>query len=317
MGGGSDLPSYYRENGGAVLSTSINKYIYLTVNKKFDNDIRLSYSTTENVSSAQEIKHPIVRNVLNMLNINGGIEITSISDISSKGSGLGSSSSFSVGLLHALYAYQGKLISKNELGKLSSYVEIELCGDRIGKQDQYAAAYGGLNVIEFNKDDSVNVIPINCDPKTISDIEESIIVFYTGITRSASTILVDQSNNLKDKDKKILMSEMVSLVYEMKSLLENNEIDQFGELLHINWRLKSQMAKGISNSKIDDWYNKGIRAGASGGKLLGAGNGGFIMFFAPKEKHIDIAKALNNLKQVSFKFENNGSSLIYSDNIHT
>ena len=177
VGGGSDLPSYYRQKGGAVLSTSVDKYMYVTVNKKFDSDIRLSYSVTENESSTQQIKHPIVRNTLNFLGIEGGIEITSISDIPSRGSGLGSSSSYAVALLHALYAYQGKSISKEELGRLSSHIEIDLCGDNIGKQDQYIASFGGLNLIEFNEDDSVVVSPIICKPETILRMEESILVF--------------------------------------------------------------------------------------------------------------------------------------------
>lgn len=313
VGGGSDLPSYYREKGGAVLSTSIEKYMYVTVNKKFDDNIRLSYSTTENVSSIHEIAHPIVRNTLNFLDIKSGIEITSISDISSKGSGLGSSSSYTVGLLHALFALQGKSISKEELGRLSSYIEIELCGDRIGKQDQYAAAFGGLNIIEFNEDDSVMVTPIDCDKETISKMEESIIVFFTGRTRSASDLLSNQSDNMKKSSKIELMSEMVSLVYEMKQLLENDQVDLLGELLHVNWRLKCQMAKGISDSEIDEWYNKGLNAGATGGKLLGAGNGGFIMFFAPKDRHQEITKAMAGLKKVLFTFDKVGSKVVFSD----
>lgn len=315
-GGGSDLPSYYREKGGAVLSTSIDKYMYVTVNKKFDDDIRLSYSITENESSIQQIKHPIVRNALEVLDIQGGIEITSISDISSKGSGLGSSSSYTVALLHALFEYQGKFVSKNELGRLSSHIEIDLCGDKIGKQDQYAAAFGGLNLIEFNQDDSVIVSPINCKPETVVKMEESIIVFFTGRTRSASALLRNQSDNMKQASKKALMSEMVSLVYDMKDLLENDQIELLGEVLDKNWRLKCQMAKGISDPEIDEWYNKGLRAGAKGGKLLGAGNGGFMMFFAPKENHIDITRAMKGLQRVPFSFDQSGSRVVFTDNIN-
>jgi D-glycero-alpha-D-manno-heptose-7-phosphate kinase len=313
VGGGSDLPSYYRQKGGAVLSTSIDKYIYVTVNKKFDSDIRLSYSLTENESSAKQIKHPIVRNALSFLGIERGIEITSISDIPSHGSGLGSSSSYTVALLHALYSYQGKSISKEELGRLSSYIEIDLCGDNIGKQDQYAASFGGLNLIEFNEDDSVVVSPVICKPETILRMEESILVFYTGRTRSASSLLNDLSENMKRPRKRALMSDMVSIAYEMKDLLENNDVDFVGELLDKNWKLKRQMTLGISDAQIDDLYNKGILAGATGGKLLGAGNGGFIMFFAPKEKHVNITKAMKNLKSIPFSFEGGGSKIVFSD----
>ena len=313
VGGGSDLPSYYRQKGGAVLSTSIDKYIYVTVNKKFDSDIRLSYSLTENESSAKQIKHPIVRNALSFLGIERGIEITSISDIPSHGSGLGSSSSYTVALLHALYSYQGKSISKEELGRLSSYIEIDLCGDNIGKQDQYAASFGGLNLIEFNEDDSVVVSPVICKPETILRMEELILVFYTGRTRSASSLLNDLSENMKRPRKRALMSDMVSIAYEMKDLLENNDVDFVGELLDKNWKLKRQMTLGISDAQIDDLYNKGILAGATGGKLLGAGNGGFIMFFAPKEKHVNITKAMKNLKSIPFSFEGGGSKIVFSD----
>lgn len=313
VGGGSDLPSYYRQKGGAVLSTSVDKYMYVTVNKKFDSEIRLSYSVTENETSVQRIKHPIVRNMLNFLGIEGGIEITSISDIPSHGSGLGSSSSYTVALLNALYAYQGKSISKEELGRLSSHIEINLCGFNIGKQDQYAASFGGMNLIEFNEDDSVVVSPINCKPQTIHKIEDSIIVFYTGRTRSASLILNDMSENMKQSVKRALMSDMVSLAYDMRDMLENNDVDYFGELLDKNWQLKRQMTKDISDSQIDDWYNKGILAGATGGKLLGAGNGGFIMFYAPKEKHINIKEELKGLKCVPFSFESSGSKIVFSD----
>ena len=315
VGGGSDLPSYYRKKGGAVLSTSFDKYMYVTVNKKFDNDIRLSYSITENESSIQQIKHPIVRNTLELLDIQGGVEITSISDIPSQGSGLGSSSSYTVALLHALYAYKGKSVSKEELGRLSSHIEIDLCGDRIGKQDQYAAAFGGLNLIEFNEDDSVTVSPIICKPETIKKMEESIIVFYTGRTRSASTLLSEQSDNMRQAEKRKLMSNMVSLAYDMRDLLENDDIEPMGELLDQNWQLKRQMTVGISDLQIDGWYSKGILAGAKGGKLLGAGNGGFMMFFAPKEKHAKIMEAMKGLQRLPFSFDDKGSKIVFSDQI--
>ena len=315
VGGGSDLPSYYRHMGGAVLSTSINKYVYIAVNKKFDNDIRLSYSTTEIVQNINQIKHPIVRNSLKFLEIDGGIEITSISDIPSKGSGLGSSSSFAVALLHALYTFKGDKISKEDLGKFSSHVEIDLCGDKIGKQDQYASAFGGLNLIEFKKDDSVIVSPVICKAETIKELEESIIIFFTGRTRSASTLLREQSDNMIFADKRKLISKMVSLAYDMRDLLENDNVDQLGELLDYNWQLKRQLHKGISDNEIDEWYSKGISAGAKGGKLLGAGNGGFMMFLAPKEKHKDIVKAMKGLNRVSFALDNSGSKIIFSDQV--
>ena len=310
VGGGSDLPAYYRQKEGAVLSTAIDKYMYITVNKKFDGDIRLSYSLTEDVTGIDQIQHPVVRNVLEFLGIDGGIEIASMADIPSHGSGLGSSSSYTVALLHALYAYKNSYISKDELGRLASYVEIELCGDPIGKQDQYAAAFGGLNLIRFHEDDSVSVDPVICKPKTMDRLKESILVFYTGRTRSASSLLREQSMNMAASEKRKLMEEMVQLAFEMKVLLESDDLDPVGELLDKNWRLKSQMASGVTDTQIDDWYQRGINAGAKGGKLLGAGNGGFMMFFAPVEKHRDIVKAMRGLREISFSFDTNGSQII-------
>lgn len=311
VGGGSDLPAYYRQREGAVLSTAIDKYMYVTVNQKFDGDIRLSYSATEDVNHVDQLKHPIVRNALKLLDIEGGIEIASMADIPSKGSGLGSSSSYAVALLHALHAYKNSYISKGELGQLASHVEIELCGEPIGKQDQYAAAFGGLNLIRFHADDSVSVDPIICKPETVKKMEESILVFYTGRTRSASTLLSEQSKNMESIEKRKIMDEMVKLVYEMKYILESDDLESIGELLDKNWKLKCQMANGVTDTQIDDWYQQGIRAGAKGGKLLGAGNGGFMMFFAPKEKHRDIVKAMNGLKETPFSFDTNGSQIIF------
>jgi D-glycero-alpha-D-manno-heptose-7-phosphate kinase len=310
-GGGSDIPSYYRQEEGAVISTSIDKYMYVTVNKKFDGDIRLSYSITEDVEKVNQLKHPIVRNVLKYMNIPGGIEIASMADIPSKGSGLGSSSSYTVALLHALYAYQGRHVSKPELGRLASHVEINLCGEPIGKQDQYAAAFGGLNLIKFHTDDSVSVEPVICKSEVVSKVEESIIVFYTGRTRSASALLKEQSDNMNNIEKRILMKEMVQSAHDMKQILESGDIDSFGPLLDNNWRLKTQMASGITDPQIDFWYQSGMKAGAKGGKILGAGNGGFLMFFAPVEKHNDIVKAMKGLREVPISFDKAGSQIIF------
>ena len=312
VGGGSDLASFYRKEGrGAVLSTTIDKYMYVAVNRKFEKGIRISYSVTEELSNIEQIKHPIVRNVLEYLDIQDNIEITSIADIPSNGSGLGSSSSFTVALIHAVYAYNKNYISKGDLGKLASHVEINLCKDPIGKQDQYAAAFGGLNLIEFNEDETVSVEPIICKEQTMKKMEESIIVFYTGRTHNAASLLKEQSDNLNSNSKRLLMREMVSGVYEMKKLLESGDFEYIGDLLDKNWKLKCQMSSNITNSKIDDWYKSGIAAGASGGKLLGAGSGGFLMFFAPLEKHCDIINAMKGLRRVPIKFEKNGSQIVF------
>lgn len=311
VGGGSDLPSFYREEMGAVLSTSIDKYIYVAVNKKFDGKIRLSYSKTEEVNEASEIEHPLVREALDMLSIPGGIEIASMADIPSRGSGLGSSSSFTVALLNALYAFKNQYVSKETLAKQSCEIEIERCGEPIGKQDQYAAAYGGLNLIRFHPDDSVSVDPVICGADVIKKIDESTLVFFTGKTRSASAVLKNQSDAMRIENRRTLMRRMVELAFELKKELESGDVENFGSILDENWRLKAQLTNGISNPQIDEWYQAGIRAGASGGKLLGAGNGGFIMFYAPPEHHEKIKAALSDLTPIKFGFDRNGAQVVF------
>ena len=311
VGGGSDLPAYYKEELGAVLSTSINKYVYIALNPKFDGRTRLNYSKTEEVDFVNQIEHPIFREVLQYLNIPGGIELASMADIPSKGSGLGSSSSFTVGLLNALYAYKNQYISKADLAREACYIELDKCGEPIGKQDQYAAAYGGINIIKFHADETVDVEPIICNPGLVKKIEQHTLVFFTGRTRSASALLAQQSKDLASLDRKKLMRRMVELVFELKSEMQNNILDNFGSILHENWVLKSQLTNGISDPQIDDWYKTGIKYGATGGKLLGAGNGGFLMFFAPPENHIRIQNALNRLKKVDFGFDNSGSQIVF------
>ncbi len=311
VGGGSDLPAFYRRHGGAVISTGIDKYVYVTVNKKFDDRIRLSYSKTEDVNSPAELEHKIVRETMQKLGIEGGVEITSIADIPSRGTGLGSSSSFTVGLLHALHAYSGRYVSAAGLGAESCTVEIDLCGETIGKQDQYAAAFGGLNMIQFHADDSVSVDPIICRKDVVKQLESSILSFYTGMTRSASTILATQSNQLEESDSsRKALCRMVQLAFSLRDELQNNNIAAFGEILHENWMLKKNLVPGISATSIDDWYERGRQAGALGGKLMGAGGGGFLMFFAPPERHEEIVRALPELKPFDINFEPRGSRII-------
>lgn len=311
VGGGSDMPSFYREEQGAVLSTSVDKYMYIAVNKKFDGSIRLSYSRTEEVGEIMQLEHPLVREALNLVGINGGIEIASMADIPSKGSGLGSSSSYTVGLLNALYAFKNQYASKDRLAMEACDIEINRCGEPIGKQDQYAAAFGGLNLIRFNPDESVSVDPIICAPEIIKKIEESTLVFFTGRTRSASAVLQSQSEAMKIENRRILMRRMVELAFELKKELESGDVDNFGSILNENWRLKSQLTSGITDPQIDEWYRQGIQAGAEGGKLLGAGNGGFIMFFAPPQNHQRIKDALGGLRPIKFGFDRTGAQIVF------
>lgn len=311
VGGGSDLPAFYREEQGAVLSTSIDKYMYIALNRKFDGRIRISYSRTEEVDLPSQVEHPLVREALKLTGIEGGIEIASLADIPSKGSGLGSSSAYTVGLLHALYAYKNQFVSKETLAQQACDIEINLCGEPIGKQDQYAAAYGGLNLIRFNPNESVSVDPVICKPALLQALEDSTLVFFTGRTRSASKVLAEQSKALLRNDRKVLMRRMVQIAFEMKTELESGSLDNFGAILDENWRLKSQLSAGITDPQIDVWYATGIRHGAQGGKLLGAGNGGFIMFFAPTEKHHVITMALADLEPVKFRFDRDGAQIVF------
>jgi D-glycero-alpha-D-manno-heptose-7-phosphate kinase len=316
VGGGSDLPAFYRQEVGAVLSTSIDKYMYICVNKKFDGRIRVSYTRTEDVELRQQVEHPLVREALDLVGIDGGIEIASMADIPSKGSGLGSSSTYTVGLLNALYAYRNQFASKEVLASQACEIEIDRCGEPIGKQDQYAAAYGGLNLIRFHPDDSVSVDPVICKPSLQQDLEDSTLVFFTGRTRSASAVLASQSEAMKTADRRLLMRRMVQLAFDMKAQLEAGTLEHYGDLLDENWRLKAQLTKGITDPQIDAWYAKGIANGALGGKLLGAGNGGFMMFFAPKEKHAQISSALHDLEPVKFRFDRSGAQIVFYQPSH-
>lgn len=312
VGGGSDLPVFYRKHGGAVVSTAVNKFMYITVNKKFDNSIRISYSRTEEPASVEKIKHPLVREAMKMLGIEGGMEIASIADIPSKGSGLGSSSSYTVGLLHALYAYRGEFASADKLAREACHIEIERCGDPIGKQDQYAAAFGGFNFIEFYPDDSVSVEPIICKRETLARLEANTLVFYTGITRSASALLQTQHDAVaSQKAKQKSLIRMVEYARELKAELQRNNTDAFGQIIHENWVLKRGLTSTISTNQIDDWYVRGRKAGAVGGKLLGAGSGGFLMFYAPQERHENIVRELKELRKIDFGFEPQGSKIIF------
>ena len=309
VGGGSDLPAFYREEIGAVVSTAIDKYMYIAVNKKFDQKIRISYSRTEEVETPGQIEHPLVRHALEVAGIDGGIEIASMADIPSKGTGLGSSSSYTVGLLNALFAYRNEYASKATLARLACDIEIDRCGEPIGKQDQYAAAFGGLNLIRFHPDHSVSVDPIIGPPATLAQLEASMLVFFTGRARSASRILADQSAAVPAN--RVLMRRMVQLAFDLKVELESGRLESVGTILDENWCLKKQMTDGISDGQIDEWYETGKANGARGGKLLGAGKGGFMMFFAPPELHTRISRALPDLKPVTFRFDRTGAQIVF------
>ena len=314
-GGGSDLRNFYKRYGGAVLSTTIDKYIYVNINKKFDDGIRVAYSKNEEVSKINELEHPLVKAALDYVGIQNGVEITTIADIPSKGTGLGSSSSFTAGLLNALHEYNHYKVPKSQLARESCHIEINMCNEPIGKQDQYAAVFGGFNLIEFKKDDSVVLTPVKCSDEIKNNLQNNIIVFYTGINRSASKILEKQTKDMNRKNKQDIVKEMVDLCYLLFSQIQDNDITNFGQILDQCWMLKKRVNNDISNTSIDNWYERAKLAGAEGGKLMGAGAGGFLMFYADRSKHADIISSLSDIKLVPMKFDNTGSTIVYNDAI--
>ncbi len=315
MGGGSDIPSFYEEEEGAVLSTAIDKFIYVCVKKKFDDLIRVSYSQTEIVEEVSQIKHELVRASLEQFGLTKGLEIASISDLPSKGTGMGSSSSYTVGLLHCLQVQHRWMypFSSEHLAQLACTIEIENLKKPIGKQDQYIAAYGGFRFIRFQSN-KVIVEDVNCFSETIKSLQNNLILLYTGITRSADPILKSQSKDTKTKTAtRRNLRKMVAMAKELRAKLERDDISDFGRMLHESWLLKSKLTKGITNSYIDHCYKVGLESGAEGGKLLGAGGGGFLLFYAAPDAQARIKEALPELTPVSFRFEPNGSRIVYSD----
>lgn len=307
-GGGSDLASFYEKHGGCVVSTAINKYMYISIHPSYIGETVLKYSQTEVVSDINKIQHNYFRKMLQLKNIRG-VEIVSTADVPA-GTGLGSSSSFAVGVLYALYAYEGKYVSKEKLASEACDLEIKHLGNPIGKQDQYAAAYGGLNFYEFHKDGSVTVDPIIMDEDAKKRLQDNLVLFYTGKLHSASEILKQQGKNVKAGIKEANQLKMCDLARQLRDELHNNNIDVMGEILNESWALKKTLASGISNPVIDEAYEKAIAEGALGGKLLGAGGGGFLLFYVPKEAQQRIKEKLN-LPQLPISFDKQGTCVIY------
>jgi len=306
-GGISDLRDYYKNDHGAVTSTTIDKFIYITVNKKFDNKIRVSYSKTEIVNKIEEIQHPLVKEALKTTGLNGGLEITSIGDIPS-GTGLGSSSAFTVGLLNALYAYKGEYKGAETLARETCKIEIEILKEPIGKQDQYATAYGGLNHIRFNADETVFIDPILCKKSVKEQLSDNLLLFYLGGKRKASSIL---TKSKKDMEKNRIYVDVIrNLSEEIALSLRNNDLTSFGELLHKGWSLKKKTGK-VTTEEIDNYYTKSRKSGALGGKILGAGGGGFLLLYCEQKNQGKVRNKLSNLKEMNFNLESQGSKIIY------
>ena len=308
-GGGSDMAVFYEQYGGCVLSTSISKYMYISIHPYFEADkTLLKYSENELVDSYDQIRHSIFRRVLTDMDIHG-VEISSTADVPG-GTGLGSSSTFTVGLLNTLYCYKGKYVSKGDLAEMACQVEIEKLGNPIGKQDQYAAAFGGLNFIRFNRDGSVSVEPIMMRKETYKQLEKNLMMFFTGSTRSANTILGQQKKNISQSDKARNLLQMCDLAEQMRKSLQSDDISSFGHYLNEGWMLKKELASGISNPAIDEAYELAMKNGALGGKLLGAGGGGFLLFYCPEERQKQLKQAIG-LPAFDFRFERDGTSVVY------
>lgn len=311
-GGGTDLPSYYTQYGGFLTSAAIDKYIYVTVNKRFEPSYRISYSQTEICDSANEIKHPIVREALKLLKIERGIEITSIADVPSN-TGLGTSSAFTVGLLNALHTYKREKLSAKELAEEACYIEIQLLGEMIGKQDQYAAAYGGIISMEIDRLGNVEVKPVHLSEDTLDQLESNTLLFYTGIKRNASEVLAPQSQGASlDKEKVIeSMHKIKEIGHQIKQAFEEENLARFGELLDLHWQTKKQLSSKITQSRIDEWYKTAKEEGALGGKVMGAGGGGFFMFYCNNHKN-GFRKLMGRqgLMEMRFRVDFEGSKVL-------
>lgn len=311
-GGGSDLRSFYSRRPGAVVSTTIDKAMYVAIHPYFHDKIRIKYSRTEDVASAADVEHPLVRECLRRVGIERGMEIASFADVPA-GTGMGSSSAFTVGLLHALMARAGWRLTPAELAAAACEIEIDMIGEPIGKQDQYAAAYGGLNYIRFLADEHVEVKPIECSVGTRETLNSRLMLFYVGQERPANSILAEQARNMADSEKFSRVARIAELAGELYRALQNNEVDSFGEILHQGWLIKSGVAAGITNAVIDSSYRLGREAGADGGKLLGAGGGGFLLLYCREEKQSQVRAALAHLREMPFRMSSEGTRVLCDD----
>ncbi len=308
-GGGTDLPAFYRQEYGAVLSIAVDKHMYVTVSPRFEPSTRVAYTRTEIADSVADIQHELARESLKLTGLGRHLEITTVGDVPA-GTGMGSSSSLTVGLLLALYAYKGQMVSAKNLAEQACRIEIELLGKPIGKQDQYAAAFGGMNYIRFNPDGSVDVEPVPATPETMQELQKRMLLLYTQQQRDANTILQRQSEGTKDRMP--ILRAMRDLAQEMRLALGGGDgLDEFGRLLHEGWQLKRSLGFGISVDLVDAWYEQARKLGAQGGKLLGAGGGGFLLLFAPPERHNMIRDALGHPRELTFGIDRRGGRVIF------
>jgi D-glycero-alpha-D-manno-heptose-7-phosphate kinase len=311
-GGGTDLPSYYRHHGGALISAAIDKYVYVTVMRPFSEGIHLKYSKLEHAATVDDVQHPIIREAIRILDFKTPqVEITSLADIPA-GTGLGSSGSFSTALLKALYAHRRRQLHTNELAELACEIEINRLGEPIGKQDQYAAAFGGVTHFTFNQDDSVEARPLNTKMSTLFELEDNLLLFFTGFSRNASTILSDQKHRTQQSDAHMLenLHYVKQLGVQSLDAIETGQLTRLGELMHEHWERKKVRSGGMSNPSIDEWYNLALKSGAVGGKLVGAGGGGFLLFYTEQHGRLRAAMTKAGLQEIRFKFDFEGTKVL-------
>lgn len=311
LGGGTDFYDYYHQSGGAVLSTAIDKYLSVIVQGRFDDKIVINYSKKEIVDSIDEIQHDLVREAMRLTAVSSGVEITTLSDVPSEGSGLGSSSSVTVGLLHAFYVYQGVLVSADELARQACHIEIDILGEPIGKQDQYIAAYGGMRFISFEQDESVQLESIVKSDEVRRRISEPLMLFYTNVTRRASSVLKEQQENIPQSTD--LLQSLKTLAVDARNRVMEGDYDALGSLMHSGWELKKQLSSTITNNEINEMYLAARGAGALGGKIVGAGGGGFLLLYCQPSRQDDVRSVLHHLRELPFTLERDGSKVIFDN----
>ena len=309
-GGGTDFPDFYRVEGGRVVSVAIDKYVYVIAKERCDSLVAISYSQRETVNSIDDLHHDLIRESLRKTGVVKGIEIHTLADIRSKGSGLGSSSSLTVGLLNALYLYQGIQITAEQLAQEACEIEIERCNKPIGKQDQYIAAYGGIQSFSFLKSGNVKIEKIQISEKDKRELENNLLLFYTGLDRKSEAILEEQQENIPNQISDLII--LKNFADSAFSIIDNREFNRLGLILGRTWEFKKKLATGISNSALDEMYNKAIKAGAKGGKICGAGGGGHLLLYVVPENQISVRSVLSELQEVPFTFERFGSKAIFN-----
>ena len=310
-GGGTDLPSYYRKHSGFLIAAAIDRYVYITLHQTFGAEVIVKYSQMERVKHASEVRHPIIREALRLVGVDEYIEITSMADIPA-GTGLGSSGSFTTALLKALHAHRKNIVHPRELAEQACHIEIELLGEPIGKQDQYIAAYGGLTCFQFLPNGHVDAQPLKVDSETLYNLEDNLLLFFTGYSRAAGTILKEQDEKSRTSDKEMIdnLHFVKDLGYQSQEALERGDLERFGTLMNVHWERKKERSGGMSNPDIDKWYNLAMQNGALGGKLIGAGGGGFLMFYAKDKTRLRHAMRETGLKEVRFRFDFEGTKVV-------